>query len=101
MFIKMTVKHRYRKKAGLCYTDTDSFIVNIKSKGIYEDLFEDVETRFGPYNYKVYRQLPITGMMKDELDGKIMKELVALGPKMHSYITSDGCVDKKAKTEDM
>lgn len=60
MFIKITVKHRYRKKAGLCYTDTDSFIVNIKSKGIYEDLFEDVETRFGPYNYKVYRQLPIT-----------------------------------------
>lgn len=40
-------------------------------------------------------------MMKDELDGKIMKELVALGPKMHSYITSDGCVDKKAKTDDM
>ena len=40
-------------------------------------------------------------MMKDELDGKIMKELVALGTKMHSYITSDGCVDKKAKTEDM
>ena len=43
----------------------------------------------------------VIGLMKDELETKIMKELVALGPKMHNYITGDGCVDKKAKAEDM
>ena len=35
--------------------------------------------------------------MKDELDGKIMKEFVARRPKMYSYITDDDCVYSKAK----
>lgn len=35
--------------------------------------------------------------MKDKLGQKIMKELVALWPKMFSYIIDDGCIDKKEK----
>ena len=32
--------------------------------------------------------------MKDEFGGKIMKEFVALGPKMHRYRAVDECVDE-------
>ena len=35
--------------------------------------------------------------MKHELGRKIVKEFVALRPKMHSYITDDGCIGKKGK----
>ena len=34
------------KKTELCYMETDSFIVYIKSNDIDEDTAEDVETRF-------------------------------------------------------
>ena len=34
------------EKAKLCYMDTDSFIVYIKTDDIYKDIAEDAETRF-------------------------------------------------------
>ena len=37
-------------KAELCYVDTDSFIVHIKTNDIYKDIEEDSETRFDPSN---------------------------------------------------
>ena len=40
------VKPKYGKKAKLCYMDTDSFIVQIKTADIYKDIAEDVGTRF-------------------------------------------------------
>ena len=40
------VKPKYDEKAKLCYTDTDGFIVYIKTDNIYKDIAEDVETRF-------------------------------------------------------
>ena len=36
-------------------------------------------------------------LMKDELEGKITKEHVALRPKTYSYLTDDCKEDKKAK----
>ena len=37
--------------------DTDSFIVYIKTDGIYKDIAEDVETRFDTRNYELDRPL--------------------------------------------
>ena len=34
------------RKPGLCYMDTDSFIVYIKTEDIYVNIAKDVETRF-------------------------------------------------------
>ena len=51
-----------KKKCGymvkLCYTDTDSLIMNIKTKDFYKDITRDVEERFDTSNYDVDRPLP-------------------------------------------
>ena len=39
----------------------------------------------------------IIGVMKDELSGKIIKEVVGLRAKSYSYLIDDGSKDKKAK----
>ena len=83
--------------------DTDSFIVNIKTNDFYEDMASDVENRFDTSNYEVNRPLPmgrnkkVTGLKKDELDGKIITEFISLRPKTYSYLTDNGKEDKKAK----
>ena len=46
------VKPKYGKKAKLCWKDTDSFIVYIKTDDIYKDIAEDVERRFDMSNYE-------------------------------------------------
>ena len=64
------------KKAILCFIDTYSFIVYIKTDDIYTDIAEDVETRFDSSNNELDGQLPkeknekVIGLMKDELDRK-------------------------------
>ena len=40
------------------YTDTDSFIVYVKTDNIYKDIEENVGTRFDTSNYELYRPLP-------------------------------------------
>ena len=52
------VKPKYDDKARLCYMDTESFIVCIKTDDIYKDIAEDVETRFDYSNYELERPLP-------------------------------------------
>ena len=42
-----------KKKAKLCYIDTDSFIVHIRTDDNYEDIAEDLETRFDTSNYEL------------------------------------------------
>ena len=52
------VKPNYGEKVKLCYMDTDSFIVNIETDDIAEDVAEDVENRFDTLNYELDRPLP-------------------------------------------
>ena len=40
------IKPKYQNNAKLCYTDTDSFVINIKTEGFYKDIAEDVEKTF-------------------------------------------------------
>ena len=97
------VKSKYEDKARLCYMDTDSFVVNIKTKDCYKDIVENVKERFDTSNYIYDRPLPmgvnkkVIGLMKDELGGDIITEFVALRPKPYSYITNDFIEMKKAK----
>ena len=51
------VKLKYGENAKLCYMDTDSFIVQVKTDDICKDIAEDVETRFDTSNFKTDKPL--------------------------------------------
>ena len=97
------MKPKYDNNVKLCYMDTDSFKMNIKTNDFYEDIARDVENRLDTSNYEVKRPLQIRknkkviGLMKDELGGKIITEFVTLRLKTYSYLTDDGKEDKKTK----
>ena len=85
--------------------DTDhGFIIYIKTDDIYKDIAEDLETKFDPSKYKLYRPLSkgknqeIIGLMKDELGRKIMKEFVRVREKTYSYLTDNNVKDETAKS---
>ena len=97
------MKPKYGDNVKLCYMDTDSFILHVKTEDFYKDIADDVEKRFDTSNYDANRPLPkgknkkVIELMKDELRGKIMIELAALRPKTYSYLMDDGGGDKKTK----
>ena len=97
------MKPKYGDNVKLCYMDTNSFIMNIKTEDFYKDIANDVEKRVDISNYEVDSPLftgkikKVIGLMKDELGGRIIKEFVALRPKTYSYLTDDCKEDKKAK----
>ena len=97
------MKPKNNNNVKLCYMDTDSFVMNIRTNDFYKDIANDVEKRFDTSNYEVNRPLPtgknkkVIGLIKDELGGKIITEFVTLRPKTYSYLTDDGKEDKKAK----
>ena len=57
------MKPKYDDNVKLCYMDTDSFIMHIKTEDFYKDIANDVEKRFDTSNYEVNRPLP-TGKNK-------------------------------------
>ena len=99
------INQKYGDRAKLCYADTDSFVIYIKTEDLFEDISNDVERWFDTSNYdkKDKKPLPIgknkkvPGLFKDELGGKIMTEVVALRPKTYAYLMDDGSDHKKAK----
>ena len=58
--------------------NSDSFIVHLKTEGIYKDIAEDVETWFGTSNFELEIPFPkgknkkVIELMKDELGRKII-----------------------------
>ena len=97
------MKPKYGNRVKLCYMDTDSFIMSIKTNYFYKDISIDVDKRFDTSNYEINRPLPtgknkkVIGLMKDELGGKIITQFVTLRTKTYSYSADDGKEDKKAK----
>ena len=97
------IEMKYQDKARLCYMDTDSFVINIKTKDFDKDISQDVNKRFDTSSYTFDRPLPtginkkVVGLTKNELDGDIITEFVALRPKAYSYITNNFIEMKKAK----
>ena len=99
------LKPKYNDNVKLCYMDTDSFVMNIKTTDFYKDISSDVDKRFDTSNYEVNRPLPtgknkkVIGLIKDELGGKIITEFVTLRPKTYSYLTDDGKKIKRLKEQ--
>ena len=99
------IEPKYQDRAKLCYMDTDSFIIHIKTEDFYEDIANDVEKWFDTSNYDENdkRSLPlgkskkVIGLFEDELGGKIMKEFIGLRAKTYAYLMGDNSEHKKAK----
>ena len=81
-------------RAKLCYTDTESFIIHIKTEDFYKDIANDVEKWFDTSNFdesdkrsfQQVRTKKLIVLFKDELGGRIMKEFVVLRAKTYSYL---------------
>ena len=82
------------RTAKLCYMDTDSFAIHIKTKDFYKDIANDVEKWFDTSNFdesdkrsfQQVRTKKLIVLFKDELGGRIMKEFVVLRAKTYSYL---------------
>ena len=96
------LKIKYGDNVKVCYMDTDSFIVHVKTDDIYKDMTGHVETIFATSNHEIDRLLPkvknenVIGLMKNELGGQIMKEIVVLKAKTYSYLKENSDENKKA-----
>ena len=94
-FLHDYMKPKYGDNVKLCFMDTDSFIMSIKTEHFYKDIANDVEKRFDTSNYEVDRPLltgknkKVIGLMKNELGERIITEFVPLRPKTCSYLTDD------------
>ena len=82
------LKPMYGDKIRLCYTDTDSFIIHIKTDDFYKDVSADVDKRFDTSNFSKNDEYTfrnwykkVLGKFKDDLGGKITTKLCALGAK--------------------
>ena len=92
------LKPKYGYNVRLCYTDTDSSVIHIKTEDFYKGIANDVDKWFDTHKYDKddNRPLPIgknkkvIGKLKDELDGKIIIKFVALRAKTYAYLTDDG-----------
>ena len=52
------MKPKHGNRVRLCYMDTDSFIMSIKTNDFYSDISIYVEKRFDTSNYECNRPLP-------------------------------------------
>ena len=108
------LKLMYGDKIRLCYTDTDSFIMHIKTDGFYKDISVDVDKWFDTSNFnkndnrplEIDKNKKVLGKFKDKVGGKIMTKFVALRAKIYSFLIDEytdedyeknKIVNKKAK----
>ena len=54
------IKPKYGEKAKLCYMDTDSSIIHIKTEDFYENIANDVEKWFDASNYDKNDKRPLS-----------------------------------------
>ena len=72
-------------------------------ENFYDDVAGDVKERFNMSGFTQNRHLPmgehkkVIGLMKNELEEKIMTEVVALRPKSYAYRKLDNMENKGCK----
>ena len=100
-------KPNYKDREKLCYTDTDSFIINFVTEDFFQGISNDVEKWFDMSNYEKNDKRPLStgknkkipGLFKNELGVKTITEFFALRPKAYSYLDDDGNNHKKLKVQ--
>ena len=92
------LKPKYNDKMKLCYTDADSFVIEVKAEDLYVDISNDIEKCYDTSNCDKNdnRPLPIginkkiPDLFKNELGGKIMNEFCAIRAKTYAFTVDDG-----------
>lgn len=97
-------KPKYGQNIQVGYTDTDSFVFEIKTHDVYADIRNDMSDMFDTWNYpedNIYgikrRNNKILGKFKDELKGKIATDFVGLRSKCYALRTYDPIMNNKLK----
>ena len=90
------------QKNEIVASDTDALIMNIFTEDIYEDMKQiqnELDTSDYPENHNLYSEENKNkiGKFKDELQGKIMNEIVFLRSKAYSFTLTDLSEEKKLK----
>ena len=99
------IKKKYKDKAELLFTDTDSLMYQIKTDDFYKDISYDIQTKFDTSDYPPDHEsgIPtgvnkkVIGMFKDEVAGKQITHFVGLRPKLYSFKVEDEKDLKKCK----
>ena len=87
------LKPKYQDNIKLCYMDTDSFRIQIETDDFFKDISNDVDKWFDTSKYdkndnrplEIGKNKKIIGKFKDELNGKIITEFIALRAKTYAY----------------
>ena len=104
----------YGDKIRLCYIDTDSFIMHIKTDDFYKDISADVDKWFHASNFnkndnrplEIDKNKKLLCKFKDKIGSKTMTKFVALRAKTCSFLIDEytdedyeknKIVNKKAK----
>ena len=68
------IKPKCQNSAKMCYMDTGSFSIQIKTKDVYEDIVNDAKKQFDTSNYSEDDKKPLPrGMNKKVIGLKVMK----------------------------
>ena len=87
------IQKKYKDRAELLFTDTDSLMYQIYTDDFYKDTSHDIETKFDTSDYppvhpsgiKTGVNKKVIGMFKDEVAGKQITYFVGLRPKLYSF----------------
>ena len=94
------IKNKDDNKSKLLFTDTNSFMYEIKTEDVYEDFSSKIETLYfsnystKPKFYDGSNKL-VNGKMKNETRGVVIEEFVGLKPKMYLFLHKTVSIKKK------
>ena len=99
------IRKKYKHRAELMFTDTDSLLYQIHTDDFYKDISYDIETKFDTSDYPPNHpsgiltgvNKKVIGMFKDEVAGRQITHFVGLRPKLYSFKVEDGSLTKKCK----
>lgn len=101
-FLYEKLRSQYGENVELLCTDTDSFILEIKTDCFYKDMLENL-SNYDTSDYSENNQFniprrnkKIPGLFKDEMKGEIITDFVGLRSKMYC-VRSKGIENKKIK----
>ena len=99
------IQKKYKQRAELLFTDTDSLMYQIYTDDFYKDIYHDIETKFDTSDYPPDHpsgiltgvNKKVIGTFKDEVAGKQITYFVGLRPKLYSFKIEESKEVRKCK----